>query len=258
MRGSSMKVQVLLAIAIVIACVSPIGAQSQTAEIKPIMVSVDANGTDVRTVLHKIFTQTGKNFVVETGTYYSLYLNLSNVTFDSALETICKTAGLDYEIQDNVYHFSRPKTAKPQLSAAPIKISEPVAIRTLSAAVLNKKVNTRFSLVDIRKAMQEISAQTGVPIEVAPEVKTLRVNAYLLNTSLRFALNSITQAGGLTYAFTNHGTILISTPGAKSVSTETSSQAIATKLICDQCKNPLEKGWKYCPHCGNYVKNITK
>lgn len=229
-----------------------IAASAQTqepTENTPTIVTVNSNGLDVRSVLHQVFTQAKKNYIVDNGVFTRLYINLSEVTFETAIETICKNAALDYEIEGDLYRFFRPKQATAQVVQS---ASLPTVNKVLDQSVLNKKINTRLDQVDIRKAIAEISKQAGVPIEVAPEVKALKVNAYLIETSLRYALNSITQAAKLTYVFTNKGTILICDP-----SSDKTPAPAATKLHCGQCQGDLEKGWKYCPHCGNYVKNIT-
>jgi type II secretory pathway component GspD/PulD (secretin) len=249
-----MKTRIATLALLGLSLIAPAIAQESQPPMAPATVAVDSNGSDVRAVLHKLFTQTGKNFLVDPGAYYSLYLNLTNVTFDTAVEVICRNAGLDYTIEEGgIYHFFKPKTAKSQVAAPTV---EPTA-KPLDASVLNIKVSTRLQGAEIRKVLQELSAQSGVPIEVSPEVKALRVNAMLVDTSLRYALNSITQAAKLAYSFTPKGTILVSDP-TLAASAQSNTAAITAKPTCDQCKASLEKGWKYCPICGNYVKPITK
>lgn len=227
-------------------------------------VTVTSNGDDVRKVLFQMFSQAKKNFIVETGLYFSLTLNLSNVPFETALGFICKNAGMAYRIENDVYVFHKPekqplktqetKTVSGQTSAPP----QNAAPKTLDPSVLNKTINTRLEMADIRDVFREFTKQTGVPIEVDKRVKSLKVNAYMIETSLRFALNSITQTAKLMYTFTDRGTILVSDPA---LPVEAPPQSVDTKqdvkIACPQCSTELQKGWKYCPSCGNYVKNIT-
>lgn len=227
-------------------------------------VTVTSNGDDVRKVLFQMFRQADKNFIVETGLYFSLTLNLSNVPFETALGFICKNAGMAYRIENDVYVFHKPekqplKAQETQTvsgqAAAPQQSHSP---KTLDPSVLNKTINTRLEMADIRDVFREFTKQTGVPIEVDKRVKSLKVNAYMVDTSLRFALNSITQTAKLMYTFTDRGTILVSDPRMPA---ETPPPTVETnqdsKISCPQCLTELQKGWKYCPSCGNYVKNIT-
>ncbi|MCH8275006.1 MAG: hypothetical protein IH851_09470 [Armatimonadetes bacterium] len=223
-------------------------------------VTVAANGQDVRTVLYEIFQQAEKSFIAEPGLLYSLYLNLYEVPFDTALDFICRNCGISYETQEGIYVFSKLTQTK---QANPVKpaTATPAKKKVLDQSVLTRTFTARLEKKDIRAVFSDISRKTGVPIEVSPEVKNLTVNAYLIETSLRYALNSITRSAKLMYSFTDHGTILISDPAASgtalSASVTNTSGKVESALKCDQCGAGLGKGWKYCPHCGNYVKNIT-
>lgn len=221
-------------------------------DIKTKNVSISSRGNDVRTVLYDLFTQTGKNFIIEVGIPYSLHLHLQNVSFDSAIDLICQSAGLTYRIQDGTYIFSKAPSGKPVA-----KMVEMVSGETLDTKTLSRKVNLKLEKVDLRTACDEMTRQTGVPIEIAENVGSFRINAFLTDTPLKSALQAITEPANLKYSLTSHGTILISKKIETKASTTNSQQNVRLIIRCNQCNANLEKGWKYCPTCGNYVKNIT-
>lgn len=213
-------------------------------------VTVQSNGKDVRTVLYELFSQAKKSFVSDVGMYFSLYLTLNNVSFDQALEMICKTAGLTYRIEDGIYIFSRTKIGNDS------KTQKPTA-KPLDPAILNKTLTIKAEQMDLKAVLEEIGKKVGVTIEVAPNVKPYKINAYLVDSSLRFALNSITQAAKLMYVFTDYGTIKVSDPEALvsgSVQTTVQNQ-VAANPTCEKCNSGLSKDWKFCPKCGHPTKS---
>lgn len=235
-------------------------------------VKVSARGTDVRTVVHDLFTQGKKNYILDPNVELQLYLSLNDVEFDEAFELICKTAGLTYEVQNGIYFIkadpkgpshvkpapaktepkaetkplpkpdtktdpkpevkTQPKapikeaTAKPRdpgdpLSTVPSVGGKPVVVpaktaaaptvphQTLDQSILSKRVTTRLQKVDLRDLAAELSKQVGVQIEVDPSVPSYRLDAYLLKTSLKYALDRIAKAAGLNYIFTDRNSILL-------------------------------------------------
>lgn len=168
-------------------------------------VNVKAKGEDVRSVLHDLFGQAKKNYVLEPGIRYALYLSLEGVEFEEALQLVCKNASLKYELQNGIYFVDRSsKTAAPAKSPRPAKPKG-----KLPESVLNKLVTTRFDKIDIRALFENLSKQTGVPIEIDKAVPAYKLDAYLLKTSLKFALTTICDAARLKYTFTDNQTILL-------------------------------------------------
>lgn len=213
-------------------------------------VTVQSNGKDVRTVLYELFSQAQKSFVSNVGMYHSLYLTLNNVTFDQALDMICKAAGLSCQIEGGIYIFSRAKIGTEQ------KPQKPIA-KPLDPAVLNKTLTLKAEQMELKTVLEEIGKQVGVTIQVAPNVKPYKVNAYLVDSSLRFALNSITQSAKLMYVFTDYGTIKVSDPESPitgAIQTTIRSQA-AAELSCEKCSAGLSKEWKFCPKCSHPTKS---
>lgn len=236
-------------------------AQAGNEESTQATVSVDARGDDVRNVLYDLFKQQGTSFVVQTGVFYNLYLNLENVPFAVALRHICHIAGLTYEIQDGIYVF-KVSAAKPSGAIPP---TSPGAIQhaPIDPSALEKTLTLRLAENDIRTVMRAITAKTEVPILVADDVPSLKVNAYFTGVTVREALNTITKAAGLKWTVTEAGKLVVSKTGIQSsnatstTSTSTVGGIKTAAPTCDHCGTSLGAGWKYCPICGNYVKPIT-
>lgn len=227
----------------------------------PNIVSVDARGDDVRNVLYELFKQQGASFVVQTGVFYSLYLNLEEVPFEIALKHICHIAGLEYEIQDGIYIF---KTSTPKTTTPRTHTSGTIQRKPVDPSELEKTLTLRLADNDIRTVMRAITAKTEVPIEVAEDVPALKVNAYFTGVTIREALNTITKAAGLSWGISEHGTLIVSKSKNLAITTTNTIGSTAggnsvkgTPPACDQCGTTLGTGWKYCPICGNYVKPIT-
>jgi len=211
-------------------------------------LKVQAKGTDIRHVIHDLFTQSKKSYVLDPNTSLSLFLSLNDVDFDEAFALICKTAGLEYEVQNGIYFIkpdpkgpsavkpkdtpasnktSNPETKKPvvpdTLPPVPPLDTKPTPSSTktsstiptgqkaqpLDKQIVEARITTRLQKVDLRVLATELSKQSGVQIEVDEKVPAYRLDAYLLKTSLKYALDRITKAAGLNYVFTDRNTILI-------------------------------------------------
>lgn len=236
-------------------------AQAESEQAAPATVSVDARGDDVRNVLYDLFKRQGASFVVHTGVFYNLYLNLEDVPFEVALKHICRIAGLTYEIQDGIYVFkaSAPKPSGPAVQASPAAIQH----APINPSALEKTLTLRLAENDIRTVMRAITAKTDVPIQVTEDVPSLKVNAYFTDVTIREALNTITKAAGLNWGIGENGKLIVSkasilsTATTNTIGSTTTGGAKSATPACDQCGTALGAGWKYCPICGNYVKPIT-
>jgi len=187
-------------------------------------VTVNAKGDDVRSVITDMFKQSGKNFVINPGVRFVLYLSLDKIDFDQALTIVCKNASLKFDVQNGIYYISNnpPKTVEQKIDApvivtkteAPKQVAPVKPKKILSPTLLNKRVITRYSKTDLREVMAALTKQTGVTIEIASDVPAYKLDAYLINTSLKYALDQITTAAKLEYRFTDNGTLLIARPAA--------------------------------------------
>jgi hypothetical protein len=193
----------------------------------PSSVSISATGTDVKLVLGQLFGQVHKNFVIEPNTYFALNLSLDKVDFDEALMIVLKIANLKSELQNGIYYISKAPAKKPTVdnsaTTTPTTTVPAKPVGTLPKTVLTKKLTTRLAKIDIRELFTEITKQTGVTIEIDKSVPNYKLDAYLINTSLKYALDQITTAAGLEYKFTDTLSIQIIKPAE-----ETSRVSIVT------------------------------
>lgn len=173
-------------------------------------VSLLAKGDDVRSVLCTLFAQAKKDFVLEPNIHFALFLSLTNMEFEEALQIVCKTAELKYEVQNGIFFISRKKPVIVPKTTAPAEIVAPEPKGKLPADVLKKTLTTRLTKTDLRAVFGEIQKQTGVTIEVEGAVPRYKVDAFLIATSLKYALDVLTKATGCKYSFTDRKTILIS------------------------------------------------
>ena len=173
-------------------------------------VSIAARGADIRGVLFDLFNQARKNFVLEPNTHFALYLSLSNVQFDEALEILCHTATLKYEINNGIYYISKAEAVAP---VKPKPETSPKALGKLTDRELMKKVTTRMSKTDIRTVFAAFQTQTGITITVSKSVPAYKIDAFLVGTSLKYSLDVITKAAGLEYIRTEDKSLVIQPKG---------------------------------------------
>jgi hypothetical protein len=218
-----------LAFALTLALIPFAGFAQENAKPETPKVTVKAKGDDVRTVLATIFEQAKKQYVLPVNFRFALFLSLEDAEFEKALSIVCKQTGLEAVEEDGVYHVrvaAKKPAEKPVEKTEPIKIEakeedEPKPVPAppkaepapkkgiLSPHVLARKLTTRLNKADIRDVFAAMSEQTKVPIEVAADVPTYKLDAFLIKTSLKYALDRITSATGLEYRFTDRGTIAI-------------------------------------------------
>ena len=217
-----MKQRFLLAIAIV-----AVGLSGFAQEVSD-SITVDAKGDDVRAIIHSVFKQAGKSFVLKFNVRYDLYLSLEKVPFEDAVKMICANADLVYTVEKGVYQISpRPKTVEPAKTAntSPPKGDdlpplegfdgyekrEPPAKPKgfLPKTVLDKKVTTRLQKRDIREVFGVFAKQTGLTIEIAKDVPSFKLDVFYINKTLKQALDEITVATKLKYRLTDQLSIAI-------------------------------------------------
>lgn len=176
----------------------------------PVLISVSSKGHDVRSVLHDMFKQVEKSFVLEPNIRFQLYLSLEKIEFEEALRLVCKMSELNIDVQNGIYFIHGKKTTKPPTAVKGAFEAKPAPKGKLPTTVLTKKLTTRLDKVDIRKLLANITQQTGVVFELGKDVPSYKLDAYLIQTSLKFALETICSAANLQYSFTDKMTIAIS------------------------------------------------
>jgi hypothetical protein len=195
-------------------------SESNPVKVEGSMVSITAKGDDVRGVLYDLFQQSGHNFVLDAGVRFVLYLHLDKVTFQEALEIIVKNAEIGYEVKNGVYYIGKGRKAKPtdvkageskpNPTPTPAAGNESKPTGMVNDAQLQKRLTTRYSITPINKVFEEFTRQTGVKIEVDKDVPEYKLDAFLIDTSLKYALDVICDAAKLKWSKTAHGTIRIS------------------------------------------------
>ncbi len=181
------------------------GSQDKTETTQP-KVTITAKGNDVNTILGTIFEQAKKQYVIAPNIHFALFFSLDGADLDKALKIVADQASLQIEFKEGIYYVTKA------IKKVPVVVVPKPAPKTLSNDVLTHKVTTRFPKTDLRTVFAEISKQTSVTIEIAAEVPSYKVDAFLIKTSLKFALDELTKATKLDYRFTDHGTIQIFAP----------------------------------------------
>lgn len=181
------------------------GSDQNASKSRSTLISVTARGTDVRSLVADIFSQAKLNYVLEPGITFVLFLNLDKVEFDEALNIVCTQAQLHFQVQNGIYFISK----KPTVAA---DIPKPIPHGTLGQYALERRVTTKLVKTDIRQVFAEFERQTTSKIEVDPSVPNFKLDASLKHTTLRYALDKVTNATGLRYALTDHLTIRIYKP----------------------------------------------
>jgi type II secretory pathway component GspD/PulD (secretin) len=181
---------------------------------KPTLVSVSSKGHDVRLILHDMFKQAEKSFVLEPNIRFELHLSLEKVEFEEALRLVLKLASLRADVQNGIYFIGKPKAGASTAATTEVKgafKAKPTAPKgKLPASALDKRITTRFDKIDIRLLLANLTQQTGVPFEISPDIPAYKLDAYLIHTSLKFALDTICGAAKLEYKLTDNMTISIS------------------------------------------------
>jgi type II secretory pathway component GspD/PulD (secretin) len=99
--------------------------------------------------------------------------------------------------------------AKPEVTKSVAVLIPVETLGPVPSVELQRHVTTRTSKSDIRALFAEMSKQTGVKIVVDAKVPAYKLDAFLINTSLRYALNKVTHAAGLAWKLPQNRTVVI-------------------------------------------------
>lgn len=172
-------------------------------------ISIASRGRDVREILHDLFLQAGKNYVVDHNVRGTLFLALRGMDFDEVLGIICKQNNLDYSVRNDIYFFTQKGTA-----STPTQSPSGTKSGRLDTAVLKKTVNTNFLRTDLREVAKELGKQAGIVITIHESVPKYALDLVLKKSSLGYGLKMVTEALALQTVFTDSGTITL-VPAAK-------------------------------------------
>lgn len=185
--------------------------QSQTQEIEAAVktsetgqITITSRGHDVREVLFDLFEQGGKSFVLEPGAKVDLYLALSGVEFEEALQIICRVSQLEFTLDNGIYFLSKRTGAGAQ--GGPVIPPPPIR---LTENDLKRLITTKMERADIRAVFADFQKQSGIIIDVDAKVPAYKLDAFLVGTTLKFALDTVTKAADLEYVLTDSRSILI-------------------------------------------------
>ncbi len=171
-------------------------------------VRIKAKGDDLRKVISEMFEQTGQQYVIETSARQSLYMSLDGVTLEYAMEAISEVADVKFEKVQGVWRVRTKKPLAPVIvtssrTAAQKFVESPAPVKKVD--YLLKKVNTKLERTSIRTVFVKFAEQSGVKIEVAKDIPEYKIDAFMYNTSLKFALDRICKAASLKYDLSTDG-----------------------------------------------------
>ena len=175
-------------------------------------VRVKAKGDDLRVVLASIFEQTGQQYVVQTSARQGLYLSLDGVTLEYAIEVIAEVADLEFEKKAGVWYV---RTKKPVVHTQAQGFAATAPVTTIAKPkidpfILDKKVSTKLTKTSIKDVFAAFAKQTGTTITLDKNVPLYKIDAFMYDTSLKFALERICKAAGLKYELLPGKTVRIS------------------------------------------------
>lgn len=199
-------------------------AQDQeTVKTQGTQITISSKGADVRSVLHDLFTQAKKNFVLENLSRSELYLSLNTMDFDETLEIVCRLANLTYEIQNDIYYFTKvrpiqaPSTRPANSATPPNPAAEAAKIGKLSEAVLKRSVSGTYTKQDLRAVIKNLADQAKVVVEIDDRIPLYKLDFKLNPTSLGYALKTIADRLKLEVVFSDRQTLLLQPKGAKPI-----------------------------------------
>ncbi len=206
-------------------------------------ITLRSKGGDAREVISQLFEQSGQEYVIEANVKQNIYLSISDVPFGTALDILSRLADVSFLKKKGVWYVVKARAASPTPGAttgsaaqkivpspkpaaktkadakvepmgaqnqSPTPEKNPMVVRNQRIqSPLAKRVLTRMTKADIRAVFTEFAMQTGVEIIVAEDVPNLKLDAFMLETSLKYALDEICKATKLKYQLTPGKTVLI-------------------------------------------------
>lgn len=164
---------------------------------EPPRVSVDSRGEDVREVLATLFAQVHRPYALDASISGKLYVTLDRMPFPKALGIVLTQANLVARDKDGVTLIT--VAPKPVAPSKPPVVPAAKPLPSLAPETFSRKVTTRLNRAPIADVFAAFGAQAKVAIEVDPAVPAYRVDAFFAKTSLRYALDRVCKAAGLTY-----------------------------------------------------------
>ena len=175
-----------LVVVATIVCGLAICCASSIALPKPELRVTTDDQADTRQAITKLLQAFKKSFRIGPDVKGSVTARVKNATFESALIRVMAAAGVNYEIVDGTYVFSKAEhmnTAKPPDVALPSG---------------ETSVSIDLDSADVRVGLQSIFSQCRRKVLIATDVKGL-VTLNLRKVSLEAALKIICESVGATW-----------------------------------------------------------
>lgn len=240
--------------------------------------TIEASGADLRDVLAALLRKTNREFVINQDVTGPVSMVLRDKTLDDILAHLCRVARPPIVIQrgEMITVATVPPTAtshETDAVAAPAArldgrperaMAEPsgrtATIRTnyapLAGQTLTLVQPVTLAIPDerpvaLRAVLQQIEAQTRVPIRLDPRIPgDVGVAARFTDTPLSLVLESIGRTGALKWQFRPDGSVLVA-PTDRMLLTVRGIPAWGSPSgVCPQCGRPVLSSWSYCPHDG--------
>ncbi len=232
--------------------------------VQEVLITLEARGKSAGEVFAELFAQAKQSYVLNIGVTRPVYLSLQKIPFTRALQLLCEATQSRFSVRDGVYY---------------IEPSRPPAQSPPSVSVI-PKVRLVGTGLTVRAVASEIAKQSGLKVEVAPDVPDLRVNLNLPAVEVETALDALCSGTGLKWTRIEGGyRVQMGEPPKVSqaptpTTTATPSGALRgasadprsappravppeSALKCPKCRYTLQLDWRYCPVCGAYVKHLT-
>jgi type II secretory pathway component GspD/PulD (secretin) len=185
-------------------------------------IKIKSKGDDVRTVIDTIFEQAKMQYVLETTVRQSIYMSVDDVSFADAIDIVSNVADLTFTKRGNIWYVNKKQKAVTRTAAQPFVVpAKTLPLPTKSTPKkpiqpasekkvepkgkldLTVRLTARLQKTDIREVFAEFAAQTKIAIDVDDSVPKYKIDAYMFNTSLKFAIERVCKAAGLKYEIVN-------------------------------------------------------
>ena len=188
----------------------------RTEDLDSARVSVQSKGTDLKLVIASVMEQCNQQYVIQLERKQGLYLSIDNARLDVALDIISNLADVTFKQRRGIWYITQSKKKGATTNTAAqgfAESSESTLVKPKPAKKskgLASRLTTKLVKTNIREVFAFFSKKTGVEIEVAEDVPNYKIDAYMVNTSLKFALDRVAMAAHLTYDFSDGKTVRIS------------------------------------------------
>jgi type IV pilus assembly protein PilQ len=179
-RSLLVAVSGLLALAVPAVAAPPVTLLAQSAGAPTSKrVSLSFVQSEVRDILSILSEQAGVNIVSAPGVQGKISITVKDVTPEEALDAICASANLTYQLISNSY------VVYPANATAPT-VATPLARR----GIIAKTVTLNVKNVELQKVLEDLATQSGIDLVIFGSLQE-RVSVRLSQTSFEEALSMV-------------------------------------------------------------------